>query len=67
MIADRHPVLIVERVTVRCDECPRQVNVFVGTGIGNELDDQLVNIGWSATHSYIEGEAIIAHYCEEHS
>lgn len=59
MIADRRTVLIVERVIVRCDECPRQVSVY--TGADKTLRDALADVGWTDT---VQGEQ---HYCEEHS
>lgn len=60
MIADRRTALRVERVTVRCDECLRQVSVFVGgTGLGSSLDEQLHDVGWSTIG--------VQQYCEHHS
>lgn len=64
MIADRHSVFEVIRLTVRCDECPRQVSVYIATG---DVDAQLANVGWTVVPSYVEGETIIKHYCQEHS
>jgi hypothetical protein len=64
MIADRRLVHVVERLTVRCDECPRQVSVYVATGTGNELDEQLAMVGWSEVKS---SPLHVTHYCEEHS
>lgn len=61
MIADRRPVLIVERITVRCDECPRQVSVYTSNNklLGHALSD----IGWDG-EMFDEG---VKHYCEEHA
>lgn len=61
MIADRQTVLLVERVLVRCDECPRQAAVYISHGVGRILDEQLSNIGWTS-----EG-GNKRQYCEEHS
>lgn len=58
VIVDRHPVFLVDRVMVRCNECVRQVSVYVGTGMGGQLGDQLDQLGW-----FEIGEA---HYCPEH-
>lgn len=66
MIVDRHPVFMVDCVMVRCDECVRQVSVYVGTGVGHDLDTQLAHLGWGVTHSYGEGGTTV-HDCGQHS
>lgn len=49
---------IVERIMVRCNECVRQVAVYVsGT---QQIVAALENIGWSANDAD-------EHYCGEHS
>jgi hypothetical protein len=59
VIVQRMTVLRVERVTVRCDECPRQVSIFVGgTGLGSSAEP-LRDVGWTVIG--------IQHFCEEHS
>jgi hypothetical protein len=60
MIADRRPVLIVERVTVRCDECPRQVSVYASNN--KLLGHALADVGWDGEQL----EVGVAHYCPEH-
>lgn len=62
MIADRRPVLIVERVTVRCDECPRQVSVFAS---GSKLlGHALADVGW---YGIGHDDLGTRHYCPEHA
>lgn len=63
MIADRRTIFVVERVTVRCNECPRQVSVFVGGGklLGHALQD----VGWYGI--YEEDRQDAQHYCPEHA
>lgn len=67
MIVDRHPVFTIEKVVLRCNECVRQVSVYVATGAGNDLDSQLTNVGWSSHVSYYDGVTIFEHFCPEHS
>lgn len=55
MIVDTRP--IVERIMVRCNDCPRQVAVYVSSTL--QLDESLTQIGWGS------GDAD-EHYCQEH-
>jgi hypothetical protein len=56
---DEQLVFMVHRITVRCNECVRQVHVYVGTGVGCGLDEALTNVGWR-----LIGDE---HSCPEHS
>lgn len=55
MIVDTRP--IVERIMVRCNDCPRQVAVFVSSSY--QITDALNAIGWGVRDG-------LKHYCGEH-
>jgi hypothetical protein len=59
MKVDEQTVFMVGRITVRCNECVRQVHVYLSTGALG-LDEMLLNVGWTCG-------GVDEHYCPEHS
>lgn len=58
MIVDSTPVYMVVRQVLRCNECPKQVTLFLATGC--QVDELVAQVGW-----YDAGND--THFCEEHS
>ncbi len=63
MISDRRPILLIEAVTVRCDECPRQITVYASNH--KLLGFALADVGWEGQMT--EDAIGVEHFCPEHA